>query len=71
MSHAPLQPGLTATFTVKGYAVLVTVDSDGVHHVTCPDLPELSVSDGSLNGVLTLTEDEIGAILAGRERSEP
>jgi hypothetical protein len=71
VSHAPLQPGLTATFTVKGYAVLVTVDSDGVHHVTCPDLAQLSVSDGSLNGVLTLTEDEIGAILAGRERSEP
>ena len=71
MSHAPLQPGLTATYTVKGYAVLVTVDHDGVHHVTCPDLPQLSVSDGSLNGVLTLTEDEIGAILADRDRSEP
>ena len=71
MSHAPLQPGLTATFTVKGYAVLVTVDHDGVHHVTCPDLPQLSVSYGSLNGALTLTEDEIGAILADRDRSEP
>ena len=71
MSHAPLQPGLTATYTVKGYAVLVTMDSDGVHHVTCPDLPQLSVSYGSLNGALTLTDDEIGAILAGRDQSNP
>jgi len=55
---------------VKGYAVLVTLDSDGVHHVTCPDLPQLSVSYGSLNGALTLTEDEIGAILAARDQSE-
>ena len=71
MSHTPLQPGLTATFTVKGYAVLVTVDSDGVHHVTCPDLPQLSVSDGSLNGALALADDEIGAILARRDKPKP
>jgi hypothetical protein len=67
VSHAPLQPGFTATFSVKGYAVLVTVDSNGVHHVTCPNLPQLSVSYGSLNGALTLTEDGIGAILADRD----
>ena len=71
VSHAPLQPGLTATYTVKGHSVLVTVDHDGVHHVTCPDLPQLLVSDGSLNGVLTLTEDEIGTILADRDKPEP
>jgi len=37
--------------------------------VTCPELPQLSVSDGSLNGVLTLAQDAISAILAGRECS--
>jgi hypothetical protein len=68
MPASPLQPGLTATFTVKGYTVHVTPDSDGVHDVTCPDLPQLSVSDGSLNGALALAEEKVGAILAGRER---
>src|SRR4051794_27992371 len=60
-----------APYTVRGYVVLITLDSDGVHHVTCLDLPQLSVSYGSLNGALTLTEDEIGAILAARDQSEP
>ena len=68
MTHAPLQPGLTATFTVKGYTVQVTVDADGLHHVTCPELPQLSVSDGSLNGALAIAEDAIDAILTGGER---
>ena len=71
MTHAPVQPGLTVTYTVKGYTVHITPDSNGVHHVTCPDLPQLSVSYGSLNGALTLTEDEIGAMLAARDQSEP
>src|SRR4051812_9629764 len=39
MPTAPLQPGLTATFTLKGYTVHVTPDRNGVHHVSCPDLP--------------------------------
>ena len=69
MTHAPLQPGLTATFTVKGYTVPVTVDGNRVHHVTCPELPQLSVSDGSLNGALALAQDAISAILAERESS--
>jgi hypothetical protein len=68
MPSAPRQPGLTTTFTLKGYSVEVTADSEGVHHVTCTDLPQLSVSDGSSNGALALPEEEIGAILAGRER---
>ena len=69
MPSAPLQPGLTATFTVKGYTVHVTPDSDGVHHVTCPDLPQLSVSDSSVNGALALVEEIIAAIQAGRDKS--
>ncbi len=69
MPSAPLQPGLTATFTVKGYTVHVTPDSDGVHHVTCPDLPQLSVSDGSVNGALALAEETIAAIQAGRDKT--
>ena len=68
MSHAPVQPGLTATYTVKGYTVHITPDSNGVHHVTCPDLPQLSVSDGSLNGALAMAEGTIDAILTGRDR---
>ena len=68
MSHAPVQPGLTATYTVKGYTVHITPDSNGVHHVTCPDLPQLSVSDGSLNGALAMAEVAIDAILTGRDR---
>ncbi len=69
MPSAPLQPGLTATFTVKGYTVHVTPDSDGVHHVTCPDLPQLSVSDSSVNGALALVEETIAAIQAGRDKT--
>ena len=69
MPSAPLQPGLTATFTVKGYTVHVTPDSDGVHHVTCPDLPQLSVSDSSVNGALALAEETIAAIQAGRDKT--
>ena len=71
MSYAPVQPGLTATYTVKGYTVHITPDSDGVHHVTCPDLPQLSISDGSLNGALALAEVTINAIVAGRDRGYP
>jgi len=67
MSHAPVQPGLTATYTLKGYTVHITPDSNGVHHVTCPDLPQLSVSDGSLNGALAMAEVAIDAILTGRD----
>jgi hypothetical protein len=66
MTHAPVQPGVTATFTVKGYTVHVTADGNGLHHVTSPDLPQLSVSDGSLNGALALAENAIAAIVAGR-----
>ncbi len=68
MTHAPLQPGLTAMFTVKGYMIQVTVDGNGVHHVTCPDLPRLAVSDGSLNGALAAAEAAITAFLAGQDK---
>jgi hypothetical protein len=66
MTHAPLQPGLTAPFTVKGHTVQVTADGNGVHHVTCPDLPQPSLSDGSLNGALALAQDAIRACLQRR-----
>ena len=68
MTNAPLQPGVPATYSVKGYTVQVTVDGDGLHQVTCPDLPQLSVSDGSLNGALTIAEDAIDTIQTGGER---
>ena len=68
MPASPLQPGLTATFTVKGYTIHVTPDGDGVQHVTCPELPQLSVQDGSLNGALARAEEAIAAILAGRDK---
>jgi len=60
--------GDDATFTLKGYTVHVTPDSDGVQHVSCPDLPQLSVQEGSLNGALAHAEDAIAAILAGRDK---
>ena len=69
MPTAPLQPGLTATFTLKGYTVHVTPDRNGVQHVSCPDLPQLSVQEGSLNGALAHAEEAIAAILAGRDKS--
>ncbi len=46
----------------------ITPDSDGIQHVTCPDLPQLSVQDGSLNGALARAEEAIAAILAGRDK---
>ena len=68
MPASPLQPGLTATFTLKGYTVHVTPDRDGVQHVSYPDLPQLSVQEGSLNGALARAEEAIAAILAGRDK---
>jgi len=68
MPASPLQPGLTATFTLKGYTVHVTPDSDGIQRVACPDLPQLSVQDRSLNGALARAEEAIAAILAGRDK---
>jgi predicted RNase H-like HicB family nuclease len=65
VSATPLQPGSQASFNLRGYAVIVRVDSDTVHHVTCPDLPQLSVSDGSLSSALSRAEVAIDAILAG------
>jgi predicted RNase H-like HicB family nuclease len=71
MTHAPVQPGVTATYTVKGYTVHITPDSNGVHHISCPDLPQLSGSDGSLSGALAMAEDAINVILAGRDHAPP
>ncbi len=68
MPTAPLQPGLTATFALKDYTIHVTPDRDGVQHVSCPDLPQLSVQNGSLNCALARAEEAITAILAGRDK---
>jgi len=49
---------------VRGYEVAIRTNSDTVH-ITCPELPQLSVSDSTLAGALALAEDAIQAIQAG------
>ena len=50
---------------VRGYEVAVRTNGDTVH-ITCPELPQLSVSDATLDGALALAEEAIAAIQAGR-----
>jgi len=66
----PAVPGSELGVTVRGYEVVVRACGDTVR-VTCPELPQLSVSDATLIGVLALAEDVIAAILAGEfERTD-
>ena len=48
----------------RGYEVAIRTNGDTVH-VTCPELPQLSVSDATLEGALALAEHAIDAVLAG------
>jgi len=58
-------PRLLMVLTLRGYEVAITTNGDTVR-VTCPELPQLSVSDASLDSALALAEDAIAAIRAGR-----
>ena len=52
---------------IRGYEVAIRTNGDTVR-ITCPELPQLSVSDSTLDSALTLAEDAINAILTGRDR---
>ena len=70
---APVSQCLLTILTLRGYEVAVTTNGDMLH-VTCPDLPQLSVSDATdatLDGALALADAAIQAIQAGEfARSE-
>ena len=57
-----LEPGSELTLTVRGYVVIVRTAPDGTLHVTCPDLPQLSVSSPTVTEAISCTEDAITAI---------
>jgi len=54
---------------IRGYEVAIRTNGDTVR-ITCPELPQLSVSDSTLDGALTQAEDAINAILAGCDRGD-
>src|SRR3954467_6580318 len=58
----PVSQCLLMVLALRGYEVAVTTNGDTVR-VTCPELPQLSVSDASLDSALALAEDAIAAIL--------
>ena len=51
---------------IRGYEVAIRTNGDTVR-ITCPELPQLSVSDSTLDGALTLAEDAINVILTRRD----
>jgi hypothetical protein len=61
-----LEPGSELSLTVRGYEVIVRTGPDGTLHLTCPELPQLSVSSPTVTEAISRTEDAINAILAGR-----
>jgi hypothetical protein len=60
-----LEPGSELSLTVRGYEVIVRTGPDGTLHLTCPELPQLSVSSPTVTEAISRTEDAINAILAG------
>jgi hypothetical protein len=60
----PISECLLMVLMVRGYEVAIRTNGDTVH-ITCPELPQLSVSDGTLDGALALAEVAIDAIQAG------
>ena len=62
-----LEPGSEFSFTVRGYEVIARIAPDGTLHVTCPDLPQLSVSSPTVIEAVSRTEKAINAILSGRD----
>jgi hypothetical protein len=61
-----LEPGSELSLSVRGYEVIVRTGPDGTLHLTCPELPQLSVSSPTVTEAISRTEDAIDAILAGR-----
>ena len=61
-----LEPGSELSLTVRGYEVIVRTGPDGTLHLTCPELPQLSVSSPTVTEAISRTEDVINGILAGR-----
>ena len=60
----PVSECLLMVLMVRGYEVASKTNGDTVH-ITCPELPQLSVSDSTLDGALALAEFAIDAIQAG------
>src|SRR4051812_38212929 len=52
--------------TVSPMELIVRTGPDGTLHLTCPELPQLSVSSPTVTEAISRTEDTINAILAGR-----
>ena len=52
------------TLTLYGFQVLVRGASDAFH-VTCPELPQVSVAGSTIGRALSLAEQAIGAFLMG------
>jgi hypothetical protein len=63
----PVSECLLMVLMIRGYEVAIRTNGDTVR-ITCPELPQLSVSDSTLDGALTLAEDAISVILTGRDR---
>jgi hypothetical protein len=63
----PVSECLLMVLMIRGYEVAIRTNGDTVR-ITCPELPQLSVSDSTLDGALTLAEVAINAILTGRDR---
>jgi len=61
-----LEPGSELSLTVRGYEVIVRTAPDGTLSITCPDLPQLSVSSPTVTEAIARTEDAIDAIMTGR-----
>ena len=63
----PVSECLLMVLMVRGCEVAVRTNGNDVH-ITCAELPQVSVSDSTLDGALTLAEDAINVILTGRDR---
>ena len=60
--------GSELALTVRGYEVIVRIAPDGALRITCPDLPQLSLTSPTITEAIARTKDEIDAILTGRDR---
>jgi hypothetical protein len=57
-----LEPGSELSLTVRGYEVIVRTAPDGALYITCPDLPQLSVSSPTVTEAISRTEDGINPL---------
>ena len=63
----PVSECLLMVLMIRSYEVAIRTNGDTVR-ITCPELPQLSVSDSMLDGALTLAEDAINVILTECDR---